>query len=94
MPEFKKISIGELNENDWLIDALEDYIKKNPMVSNIQVTNHFKLRVDLIENALTDMRLRFQIERFIITGIPHYQILETTEEDIQNLSLPIPFGNF
>jgi len=93
MPKFKRISIGELNENNWLVDALEDYIKKNPMVSDIKVINHFKLRVDLIENALTEMRLAYRLERYIVDTITYYRILKITDEDLRRISLPTPFGN-
>lgn len=93
MLEFKRISIGELSENDWLMDTLEDYIKKNPMVSEIKINKHFKLRVDLIASALSDMRLTHRLERFIIDGMTYYRILKITDEDLWEVSLPMPFGN-
>lgn len=93
MSEFKKIRIGELGENDWLVDAIEDYIKENHSVSDVKIHNHFKMRVDIIASALADMRVADRLERHIVDGISYYRIFKITDEEFRESSFPTPFGN-
>ena len=93
MPTFNRIIIGEVDEKTWLMDALKDYINENPMVSDIELHQHFKMRIDILSNALVELRLEGIIERVIIKTMMYYRIFEVTEEDLQDLSLPTPFGN-
>lgn len=93
MSEFKRILVGELSENDWLKDAIDDYVKENHSVSDIKINNHFKMRVDIIADALAEMRLANRLERHIVDGISYYRIYKFTDEEFREVSFPTPFGN-
>jgi len=93
MYDTSKISIGELRMDDWLREEILEYIEKNPMVMDVDIYKHFKIRVDIIATVLTDLRIKGNIERIIIGGNCHYSILEFTEEELQEVTFPTPFGN-
>lgn len=94
MYDTSKISIGELRMDDWLREEILGYIEKNPMVMDVDIYKHFKMRVDIIGGVLTDLRVEGEVERIMIGGRTHYRIHEITEEDFREVSLPIPFGTF
>jgi hypothetical protein len=90
----KKISIGRISENQWLIEAVTDYIKANPMVEDLQVFKEFKMRVDLISNILTELRQNIVIERIILNRRTYLKYIEFTDDEFQAISMESPFGNF
>ena len=92
--ETKKIIIGEQSKITWLMDAVEDHIRKNPMIDDIEIHNHLKIRLDIIANALTTLRITNRIERIFLSGKTCFRILEITEEEIRAVSMPMPFGTF
>lgn len=94
MHDTSKISIGKLHMDDWLRVEVLDYIKRNPMVRDINIHRHFKMRVDIIATVLIDLRTECEIERIMINGNSYYKIFKFTEEDFQEISLPHSFGNF
>lgn len=63
MGEFNKISWGEVKQEVWLAEAIEDYIRENPLVDNDTIHSHFKMRVDIISSILTQLRVDKKIER-------------------------------
>ena len=86
--------IGELSTDDWIREAVLDYIEKNPMVGDTEIHKHFKMRVDIIASVLADLRTENRIERIVVNGRTHYRMFEITEEELLSVSLPMPFGNF
>lgn len=39
----------------WLEDAVEEHIKNNPNKDSVDIATHFKLRVDITLNSLTQL---------------------------------------
>ena len=90
--ETKKILIGDSFKAEWLMDAVEKYIRENPMVEDLDVHLHFKMRIDLIADILADLRIADRIERIILSGKMYFRIHEITEEELRAVSMPMPFG--
>ena len=63
MGVFNKISIGKIGENQWLIEGIEDYIEENPLVDDLTIMKHFNMRVDILADILTELRITGKIER-------------------------------
>ena len=94
MYDTRKISIGKLRMDDWLRVEVLDYIEKNPVVMDVDIYKHFKMRVDIVATVLGDLRMDGEIERVVINGRCCYSVIKFTEEELQEASLPMPFGNF
>ena len=63
MNMFNKISIGDHHEDEWLSDAIEEYIEKNPLVDDLTLMKDFKMRIDILADILTTLRIEGKIER-------------------------------
>ena len=90
--ETKKILIGRVSENQWLTDAITDFIRENPMIDESEIDSHFKMRVDLIANILAELRTEGKIERIVMGGMTYYRILEFTDAELRAVSMTVPFG--
>ena len=79
--EFKRILLNDFLRPEWLFNALLEFIGENEWVDDIEITKKFKMRVDILANALTTLRQEGKIERKVNEKyILAYKIVKINKE--------------
>lgn len=61
--EFKKIVLNDLHRPEWLFEEILDFIREKGVVDDIEIIKRFRMRVDILANVLTTLRIEGKIKR-------------------------------
>ena len=79
--EFKRIVLNDLHRPEWLFEGLLQFIEENEGVDEVEVCKKFKMRVDILANALITLRQEGKIERGLNEKyIATYKIVKINKE--------------